>query len=65
MPEMRYANTKILIVTRYCMVRSECCCALEIPSLCLRSKSASPPFRNYRIIGGRAEDHRSYKGCQL
>ena len=35
------------------------------PSLCSRYASASSPIKNYRIIGGRAEDHRRYIGVAL
>ena len=35
------------------------------PSLCPRYTSASSPIKNYRIIGGRAEDHRRYIGVVL
>ena len=35
------------------------------PSLCPRYTSASSPIKNYRIIGGRAEDHRRNIGAVL
>ncbi len=39
-----------------------------MPSLCFRcsfvSNSLLLPFWNYRIIGGRAKEHRSYMGIE-
>ena len=39
--------------------------ASAVPSLCHRYTSASSPIKNYRIIGGRAEDHRRNIGAVL
>ena len=50
MSEMRYSNTKILIVTRYCRVITA-----VVPSLCLRSESAP------RTIGS-TDLERTYNG---
>ena len=60
---MRYANTKFLIVTRYPLLHGQkCCCALEMPSLCLRSTLAFKPNRGTDLKrtynGGTTELHR-------
>ena len=38
------------------------CHAIAVPPFFLRFKFALIPLRNYRIIGGRADLHRSYLG---
>ena len=56
MSEMRYSNTKILIVTRYPLLKGyNCRCAFVVPSLCLRSESAP------RTIGS-TDLERTYNG---
>ena len=63
MSEMRCAYTIFLIVTRYLLLVDILLAVFSVvPPLCLRCAFASPPFRNYRINGGRAKDHRSYNG---
>ena len=56
MSEMRYSNTKILIVTRYPLLQGyNCRCAFAMASLCLRSEFAP------RTIGS-TDLERTYNG---
>ena len=56
MSEMRYANTKFLIVTRYLLLQGQkCLCAFAMPSFCLR-------FRFAPIDGASTDLQRIYNG---